>query len=208
VDRDEEVFDVAIGLLYLPLPQGRRIGILTDGGGIGVVAAEACESLGLELAPFSAKTMNALNDLLPPRWSHGNPVDIAIPKKRAVFDCLGAIMEDENVDAVILIGGLGAGVYIRELVGDEVATKGMIDKIREVMNEEEARGMEITSERMKELGKPLLVSYLIPKTAELDPPIYSQLPQQGIPVYPSPERAVKVLHHLSWYREYLNTREG
>jgi acyl-CoA synthetase (NDP forming) len=208
VDRDDEFFDVVIALLHLPLPQGRRVGILTDGGGIGVVAAEACESLGLELAPFSAKTMDTLNKLLPPRWSHGNPVDMAAPEKMVTFDCLWAIMEDENVDAAMLIGGLGAGVYIRELVKDEVATKGMIDKILEAMNEEEVRNMEITSERVKQWGKPLLVSRLFPKIAGLNPSIYSRLSQRGIPAYASPERAAEVLHHLAWYREYLNTPEA
>jgi acyl-CoA synthetase (NDP forming) len=207
VDRDDEVFDVVIALIHLPLPRGRRIGILTDGGGIGVVAAEACESSGLKLAPLSAKTMDTLNDLLPLRWSHGNPVDMAAPEKMITFDCLWAIMEDENVDSAMLIGGLGAGVYLHETAKDEAATKGVIDEMLEAMNEEEVRNVEITSERVKQWGKPVLVSRLFPKAA-LDPSIYSQLPERGIPVYSSPERAAKALHRLAWYREYLNAQEG
>lgn len=52
VEDDDELCDVVTALLYQPLPQGNRIGILTIGGGLGVMAAEACEKEGLEIAPW------------------------------------------------------------------------------------------------------------------------------------------------------------
>jgi acyl-CoA synthetase (NDP forming) len=208
VDSDDEVFDVITALLHLPLPKGRRTGILTDGGGIGVVAADACESLGLSLPQFSKKTMDTLNNLLPPRWPHGNPADMAAPGKLVTFECLWSIMEDDNLDAVILIGGLGAGTFLRETLLDQKATEGGIDEILESINEQEEKNIQTTFAQVKQLGKPLLVSRLFPRTT-IKPPIYSKLSQLGIPVYPSPEKAAKVLYYLARYSEYLNTkREG
>ena len=204
VDSDDEVFDVITALLHLPLPRGRRTGILTDGGGIGVVAADACESMGLSLPQFSKKTMDALNALLPPRWPHGNPADMAAPGRLVTFECLWSILEDENVDIGMLIGGLGAGTFLRETLIDQNAPGEGIEEILESINEQEEKNVETTFTKVKELGKPLLISRLFPKTT-IKPPIYDRLSQLGIPVYPSPEKAAKVLYYLTRYSEYLNT---
>ncbi|MDY6853324.1 MAG: CoA-binding protein [Thermodesulfobacteriota bacterium] len=204
VDSDDEVFDVITALLHLPLPKGRRTGILTDGGGIGVVAADACESLGLSLPQFSEKTMDALDALLPPRWPHGNPADMAAPGKLVTFDCLWSIMEDENVDAAILIGGLGAGTFLRETLLDKNVSDDGIEEILKSINEQEEKNVQTTLRQLRELGKPLLVSRLFPKTT-IKPRIYNTLSQLGIPVYPSPEKAAKVLYYITRYSEYLNT---
>ncbi|MDY7034440.1 MAG: CoA-binding protein [Thermodesulfobacteriota bacterium] len=203
VDYDHEVADVVSALFGLPLPRGRRVGILTDGGGIGVVAADACEGSGLELAPFSSRTIDTLNGLLPSRWPRGNPVDMAAPDKLVTFECLWAIMEDENVDSVMLIGGLGAGTFLRESMLNPGSEEGLVDDILESMNEQEAKNIQITAEYVKKLGKPVVVSRLIPKIG-MNPPVYNKLSQLGIPVYPSPEKAAKVLQHLAWYGAYLN----
>ena len=206
VDRDDQVFDLIIALLKLPLPRGRRVGILSDGGGIGVVAADACESLGLELTTFSTKTMDTLNNLLPSRWPHGNPVDMVAPGKLVTFDCLWSIMEDKNVDAAMLIGGLGGGSFLCETMLNPEETEEKTAKILESMNKQEERNIETTHNLMRKIGKPLVVSRLFPKSA-VNPPVYADLSSLGIPVYPSPEDAARVLHHLAWYSEYLNTKE-
>jgi len=75
VDEVEELFDVASALLRLSLPKGNKVGILTYGGGFGCVASDACEKAGLDVAPLSPQTIERLNEVLPERWPHANPVD-------------------------------------------------------------------------------------------------------------------------------------
>jgi len=62
-----------VALIRQPLPRGKRVGIVTTGGGFGVVAADACRRHGLELPPLREETIQALNKYLPPRWSHSKP---------------------------------------------------------------------------------------------------------------------------------------
>ena len=72
----EELFDVAMLLAHQPVPRGRRVGILTNAGGPGILAADACEAQGLELPALSPKTIEALRAFLPAAASVGNPVDM------------------------------------------------------------------------------------------------------------------------------------
>ncbi|MDO9365433.1 MAG: bifunctional acetate--CoA ligase family protein/GNAT family N-acetyltransferase [Methylotenera sp.] len=85
-------------------PTGNRLAIVTNGGGPGVMATDCAEDLGLVMATLSDATIERLNQVLPPTWSHGNPVDIigdaqADRYRNAVQACL----EDPNVDGVMTI---------------------------------------------------------------------------------------------------------
>ena len=75
-DTVTELFDVAMLLSRQPLPRGRRVAILTNAGGPGILAADACQSHGLEVAELAAATKDALRDLLPAAASVRNPVDM------------------------------------------------------------------------------------------------------------------------------------
>jgi acetyltransferase len=72
----EDFFDCAEFLAKQPRPTGRRLVIITNAGGPGVMAADAVAEEGLALSPLSNGTMSSLNRILPPAWSHANPVDI------------------------------------------------------------------------------------------------------------------------------------
>ena len=61
MEDDDELCDVVTALLYQPLPHGRKIGILTIGGGLGVMSAEACEKEGLEIPSLAPATVEKLN---------------------------------------------------------------------------------------------------------------------------------------------------
>lgn len=100
----EQMFDWARALETCPLPAGNRVGILTNAGGPGVIAADALEREGLALAALSASTQKALVAALPPAASVHNPVDMlasASPDQYA--DCLRLLLADENVDAAMVI---------------------------------------------------------------------------------------------------------
>ncbi len=72
----EELFDLARGLASQPLPRGRRLLVVTNGGGVGIVATDAAREAGLEVAPLAAGTQARLRAGLPPTASVGNPVDL------------------------------------------------------------------------------------------------------------------------------------
>src|SRR5262245_36921523 len=75
-DTIHELFDVAMVLANQPLPRGPRVGIVTNAGGPGIMATDACESHGLELPALDAATVTALRAFLPPEASVKNPVDM------------------------------------------------------------------------------------------------------------------------------------
>jgi acetyltransferase len=99
-----ELFD-AVEILALARPTGGdRLAILTNGGGVGVLATDALIDEGGRLATLSDSTLTALDDVLPRTWSHGNPVDMigdaAGPRYR---DALAILRKDSGVDAILAL---------------------------------------------------------------------------------------------------------
>jgi acyl-CoA synthetase (NDP forming) len=102
----EEMLELAAAFSSLPLPRGNRVGILTRGGGWGVITADACNELGLEVPPLEESIVRRLDSLLPVFWSRGNPVDmVATMGMDPYIQCLEALISWEKVDAVISLSG-------------------------------------------------------------------------------------------------------
>ena len=100
----EELFDVAMLLANQPVPCGRRVGILTNAGGPGILAADACEAHGLELPPLSPKTAAALRAFLPAAASVGNPVDmLAAAPPEHYREAERILLADETLDSLVVI---------------------------------------------------------------------------------------------------------
>ena len=103
-ERLEELFDVAALLSHQPVPRGPRVAILTNAGGPGILAADACEAHGLELPSLSDSTRAELRSFLPAAASVGNPVDmLASASPDHYRRALAAILNDDHVDSVIAI---------------------------------------------------------------------------------------------------------
>jgi acetyl coenzyme A synthetase (ADP forming)-like protein len=103
-DTLEELFDVATLLAHQPLPAGRRVAIVTNAGGPGILAADACEANGLQLARLSEATTLGLRSFLPAAASVSNPVDmIASASPEHYARTLEAVLTDPGVDAVIAL---------------------------------------------------------------------------------------------------------
>ncbi|HZR23798.1 MAG TPA: GNAT family N-acetyltransferase [Vicinamibacterales bacterium] len=103
-DTLNEMFDIAACLESQPLPAGRRVAVVTNAGGPGILAVDACESAGLTVVEFSAETRGRLAEFLPAEASIGNPVDMvasAGPEeyRRAIEVALTA----PDADALIVI---------------------------------------------------------------------------------------------------------
>jgi acetyl coenzyme A synthetase (ADP forming)-like protein len=103
-DTLEEMFDVASLLANQPLPKGNRVAIVTNAGGPGILAADACEAAGLALARLSAETTARLREVLPSAASVGNPIDmIASATAEQYRASLRAVLADPEVDSVLAI---------------------------------------------------------------------------------------------------------
>jgi acetate---CoA ligase (ADP-forming) len=100
----EELFDVARALARCPLPGGFRVGIVTNAGGPGIMATDACVNLGLHMAELSEPTRAALRSFLPREASVANPVDmIASATSEQYARTLAAVLDDPQVDMAMVI---------------------------------------------------------------------------------------------------------
>lgn len=104
VENGEQLLRWAQALESLPPLPGRRIAILTNAGGPGVLAADALERHGLQLATFQPQTIQALQELLPPAAALHNPVDmLASASPQTYAKALSLLLADPGVDGVLVI---------------------------------------------------------------------------------------------------------
>ncbi len=100
----EELFDVVSLLSTQPLPGGRRVGVVTNAGGPGILLADACEAHGLALPELAHETQDALRGFLPPTASVKNPVDmIASATPEQFARAIEAVGADPVVDSLVVI---------------------------------------------------------------------------------------------------------
>ncbi len=103
-DTLSELLDIAALLSSQPVPQGRRVAVLTNAGGLGILCADACEAAGLDLAPLSEESRATLAASLPVEASVANPVDMLGSATAESFEAaLPVILADPGIDAVIVL---------------------------------------------------------------------------------------------------------
>ena len=103
-DTLEEMLDLAALLVNQPVPKGNRVGIVTNAGGAGILAADACEEFGLEVPEYSAVTQAELRNFLRPEASVKNPVDMLASS--TVSDSAQAarvVARDTGIDGMIVL---------------------------------------------------------------------------------------------------------
>lgn len=103
-DSVEDLFDYAVGFAYQPLPKGRNVAILTNAGGPGIMATDACEKHSVPLASFGRETIDALREMLPPAAGLYNPVDVLGDAKADRYRAaLELVLKDDGVSAAAVI---------------------------------------------------------------------------------------------------------
>jgi len=100
----EEMFDFSVAFSYLPLLKGDRIAIVTNAGGPGIMATDALERAGLQMASLHPETIQTLQTGLPPASNIYNPIDVLgdAPADRYGL-ALEAVMKDDDVHGVMVI---------------------------------------------------------------------------------------------------------
>jgi len=104
VDTLEELLDVTSLLSTQPLPRGRRVAVLTNAGGLGILCADACESAGLALPALAETTVEELRAVLPSEASTSNPVDMLGSAVGSTYSTvLPILLRDPGIDSVIVL---------------------------------------------------------------------------------------------------------
>ncbi len=104
VETIDELFAKGAALAYQPAPQGSRVGILTNAGGVGIMATDACVRNGLQMAKLADSTVAEMRKHLPATASTSNPVDIIGDADGKRYETtLRLLVQDENVDGIIPI---------------------------------------------------------------------------------------------------------
>ncbi|MEW6092710.1 MAG: bifunctional acetate--CoA ligase family protein/GNAT family N-acetyltransferase [Chloroflexota bacterium] len=171
-----EIFSMAEVLSKQPRPAGPHLTILTNAGGPGVLAVDALITNGGKLAEISPQAMQEFNDILPPQWSHNNPVDIlgdASPERYA--QALEAAAQDENSNGLLVI-------LTPQAMTDPTATA------------------EALKEYARRYDKPILASW---SGGQVIAAGESILNQAGIPTFLYPDTAAEAFAYMWKYNDNL-----
>jgi acyl-CoA synthetase (NDP forming) len=198
LNRPLDLLDMSAAFSCLPLPKGNRVAIVTLGGGWGVVATDLCVENGLEMAQLDQDIIEKINPLLPPFWSHANPVDIVgqidVSISMKVTEALAAW---DGCDMVLNLGIVGQDQFMhwmRESVekADPTTDKQTLDSIEEVFKNAEPMYIDHVIRTMEKYEKPIVGVKLLEghdgkSLFSLDGHKYRGL------FFPTPERAVSTL---------------
>jgi acetyltransferase len=125
----EEMFNAAIALAYQPVPQGKRVAIITNAGGPGVLATDAAIAQRLELAKFSEQTTEVFKKSLPATANIKNPVDVIGDARADRYKvALGSALTDPGVDGVFVILTPQSMTDIENIAQEVCTTIGKYDK--------------------------------------------------------------------------------
>jgi acetyl coenzyme A synthetase (ADP forming)-like protein len=176
----DELIDVATLLSTQPVPRGRRVAVLTNAGGLGILAADACEAAGLELPAPSDETRVALTEVMPAEGSMANPID--------------------------LLGGANANSFARALpllLEDPAFDAAIVLFVPTVGTDEDEVGAAISRGAATADGKPVLCAFLSAKGA---PDSLRSVAE--VPAFAYPEAAARALSRAAERGEWLRRPTG
>ncbi|MBW2454040.1 MAG: acetate--CoA ligase family protein [Deltaproteobacteria bacterium] len=182
-----DLFNLGLGFANQPLPQGDRVAVLTNAGGPGIMATDACVHAGLQIAEPTEETVATLAAQLPPEASVHNPVDmIASATAEQIRGCTAALLADPGVDALLVI-------FVSPVVTDPAAiARGIVF------------GIEEGSSQVTE-SKPVLACFM---GRGQDDPGIAVLRDAGVPNYPFPEGAVRTLAAMASFQRWRSLEPG
>ena len=183
VDSIDDLFNMAEVLAKQPRPRGPRLTIVTNAGGPGVLATDALISNRGELTPLSEQTLTELDDLLPPHWSHSNPIDILGDADAERYTkSIQIAANDENSDGLLVI----------------LTPQAMTDPTQT------AQALKMLYDRPPQYpyGKPVLASWMGGADIASGESI---LNQANIPTFAFPDTAARVFQYMWRYHKRLQS---
>ncbi len=200
VDTIEELFDVAQVVGSQPLGQGLRVAVLSNVGGPGVLAVDACVSNGLEVPEFSADLQSRIAELCPRNGGVANPIDLGAEASAPMYESvLGLLLASDEVDAVMV--NFTPPLVTRKTDDIAAAIVAAVDRAA-VLADGEAT--EPGAEPLRR-AKPVVASLL---GAEASGTAVLQTAHYPVPSYIYPETAVRALAHALRYGEWRRQPKG
>ena len=202
-----ELLDLSAGFSSLPLPRGNRVGIVTIGGGWGVVTADECNEKDLEIPDIPDHIINTLDRHLPPFWSRGNPLDVVGTRDRVVpLLAVEELLKWDGIDAVISLAFVGRYGLTRSLIQsigeiDASASSEFLEQLDKSDRNFEDEYIAGIAELMEIYGKPVIGVSLTRTDEGTIRPVAGRR-YSGI-FYETPEDAVNVLAGMVAYRRFL-----
>jgi len=200
----DDMVDAGLAFINQPLPRSNRVGVISAGGGWGVMAADACTHAGLEVVSLDDATLSRLNNILPDTWSHNNPVDTIAGVKGTVVELLETLLESPNIDGVMVLGAIAGAASMWKLLGDATNKDDITAKYAHgAMDFLGASFLEIV--RLKDhYRKPILMSMFMPVyLGTIMDNVRKLAFDTGVACYLSPAQAVNAYAALNKYASYL-----
>lgn len=208
VERPMELLDLAAAFSALPLPGGPRVAIMTLGGGWGVVTADLCFCHGLDVPELDPGIVASLDPLLPPYWSHSNPVDLVGEQDPDLpLKALETLAAWKGCDAVIHLGILGRRIFLKRMGNaaqkiDPQMEGAFMHQMQEMVDRFEQNYIHHTVQLMERFKKPIVGVHLLTNGEGQTVYRVKGSPYKGV-FYETPERAVYALSQLVTYQNTL-----
>ena len=208
VESPMDLLDLSAAFSSLPLPKGKRIALLTLGGGWGVVASDLCIENGLVVQPLSEPIINKINDWLPPFWSHANPIDLVAEMNTDIhLAIVNELLQWDECDAIIHMGIIGRKIMIQSVLESTIAVNNSydqkyIDSSLEILRVYEQELINKTVQIMEKYNKPIIGVYLLADETSRTVNEIDGRKYKGV-IFPTPERAVKALAKMYNYSQWL-----
>lgn len=218
----DEFMDLTFALSYMPLPPGKRVAVATLGGGWGVLVSDEIARCGLELAELPPDVIEKLNKVLPPFWSHSNPVDMVATVTPGVPEAVvEALAASDAIDAVIVMGVVGSMSESRRAITEieglksscegAPGTTGAADGDRGCADDEQAEP-ELSERELAFImqNAALMDRYCKPianiSQKPMSQAIFSGGGRYSTFVLPSPLKGVRILGKMASYSAYLRKK--
>ncbi|MGB4269962.1 MAG: CoA-binding protein, partial [Spirochaetota bacterium] len=204
-----ELLTLSAAFDSFPLPKGNKIGIITLGGGWGVVTADECAERGLAIPQLPQSVLNELDKRLPSFWSKGNPVDlVGQPDFQLFKDAVELMVAHEDFDAVIVLGIVGSKVFAyraaEAVYNLGKMQKSVFDDFKKLLFIHQKEFLDILIELMNRYKKPILPVSLSKMPG--DETVHSNGGNYKVVIYDSPEEAVLCLSKMYQYYNYVEKR--
>ncbi len=203
-----ELLDLSAGFSSLPPAKGNRVGIVTLGGGWGVVTADECNLRGLKIPDIPASIVETIGKYLPQFWSKGNPVDLVGTRDLEVpIVAVEELLKWDGIDAVISLGIVGRVQLVRSLiestrkVDDSISTE-FLNQMSGLSREYEKNYIAKIVELMETYEKPVIGVSLANTNEGTVRPLAGKK-YSGV-FYQTPENAVNVLARMVDYYRFVS----
>lgn len=203
-----ELLELSAAFSSVPLPRGNRIGIVTLGGGWGVVTSDLCEEMGLVVPELPQEIVNTIGRYLPDFWSKANPVDLVGTRDpEAPLVAVEELLKWEGCDAVIVLGIVGRKEVVDLLVDsakriDPDTPPEFLDRVDEFAEQYEEMFARRMAEFMELYQKPVIGVSLTTSGKKIVRE-FEDIKYKGV-FYQSPEQAVRSLRRLLEYKDMIS----